>query len=200
MQGHFGQYMNNLIKRTHIHRALLTSNANTLITSCGLYFEASRCTWPTPSDRMWSVSVIFGLGFDVWTEKPLLHWFYGSTNKPHMQGTTSHAKLRAHQAFHLRLPNGLLTLASFLDMATTDALLGVDLLVKPTNLTHETHNLTMPSFEHAKSFTSGSQIVYSILPRSLTWLSRLHRLMVLWLTNKPRWETLLCTGSSMYMI
>jgi hypothetical protein len=122
MQGHFGQYMNNLIKRTHIHRALLTSDANTLITSCGLCFEASRRTWPTPSDRMWSVSVIFRLGFDVWTEKPLLHWFYGSTNKPHMQGTTSHAKLRAHQAFHLRLLNGLLTLASFLDLATTDAL------------------------------------------------------------------------------
>jgi hypothetical protein len=37
------------------------------------------------------------------------------TARPH------HAKRRARQAFHLRCPDGLLSLASFLHLATTDA-------------------------------------------------------------------------------
>jgi hypothetical protein len=37
--------------------------------------------------------------------------------------------------------------------------LGVDFVTKPTNLKHETHNLTTPSFEHVKSFTSGSSLL-----------------------------------------
>jgi hypothetical protein len=63
--------------------------------------------------------------------------------------------------------------------------LGVDFVAKSTNSARKKHNLTTPSFENIMSFTSGSQIVYSILPRSLTWPPHLHRLLVLWLTHKP---------------
>ena len=51
-------------------------------------------------------------------------------------------------------------------------------VAKRTNPVHEMHSLTMPSFEHTKSFTFGARTVYSILHSSLTWLPRLHRLIV----------------------
>jgi hypothetical protein len=82
MQGSFGQYMNNLIKWTHIYRTLLTSNASTSITPLGLRFEASRWTRkPYPSHRA------FGLGFVAQPRNLMVLWV--NHCKPHKLGAAS---------------------------------------------------------------------------------------------------------------
>jgi hypothetical protein len=47
--------------------------------------------------------------------------FVAKPTNPACMAQPYHTKLRAHQAFHLRHPDILLTLASFLDLASTDA-------------------------------------------------------------------------------
>ena len=47
---------------------------------------------------------------------------------------------------------------------------------KPPNPTSKASDLTTPSVEHVKPFTSDAWTVYTVLPRSLTWSSPFHRL------------------------
>jgi hypothetical protein len=78
--------------------------------------EASRRTRiPSPSRQA------LGLGFEAQTEKPSSDGFVAKPPNPAYTARPHHAKRRARQAFHLRRPDGLLSLASFLDLATTDA-------------------------------------------------------------------------------
>jgi hypothetical protein len=78
--------------------------------------EPSRCTRiPSPSRQA------LGLGFEAQTEKPSSDGFVAKPPNPAYTAWPHHAKRRARQAFHLRRPDGLLSLASFLDLATTDA-------------------------------------------------------------------------------
>jgi hypothetical protein len=44
--------------------------------------------------------------------------------------------------------------------------------------THTRPDLTTPSVEHAKPFTSSARMVSSFLPRSLTWPPPMHQLLV----------------------
>jgi hypothetical protein len=78
--------------------------------------EASRRTRiPSPSCQA------LGLGFEAQTEKPSSDGFVAKPPNPVYMAWPHHAKRRARQAFLLRRPDGLLNLASFLDLATTDA-------------------------------------------------------------------------------
>jgi hypothetical protein len=78
--------------------------------------EASRHTRiPSPSRQ------VLGLGFEAQTEKLSSDGFVAKPANPACTARPHHAKRRARQAFQLRLPDGLLSLASFLDLATTDA-------------------------------------------------------------------------------
>jgi hypothetical protein len=47
-----------------------------------------------------------------------------------------------------------------------------------TNPPRTRHNFTMPSFEQVEPFSSNARTICSILPRSLTWSSPMHQLLV----------------------
>jgi hypothetical protein len=60
------------------------------------------------------------LGFEAQTEKPSSDGFVAKPPNPAYTARPHHAKRQARQAFHLQRPDGLLNLATFLDLATTD--------------------------------------------------------------------------------
>jgi hypothetical protein len=78
--------------------------------------EASRRTRIPSSSRQ-----ALGLSFEAQTKKPSSDGFVAKPPNPAYTAWPHHAKRRARQACHLRCPDGLPSLASFLDLATTDA-------------------------------------------------------------------------------
>jgi hypothetical protein len=78
--------------------------------------EASRRTRIPSLSRQ-----ALGLSFEAQTEKPSSDGFVAIPPNPTYTARPHHSKRRARQAFQLRCPDGLLSLASFLDLATTDA-------------------------------------------------------------------------------
>jgi hypothetical protein len=59
--------------------------------------------------------------FEVQTEKPSSDGFLAKPPNPVYKARPHHAKLRARQVFHLRCPDGLFGLATFLDLVVTIA-------------------------------------------------------------------------------
>jgi hypothetical protein len=96
------------IGRPRIHQAFTSSRRK--------HLDHAKCrpprSFPTHPDII----------SDTQTEKPSSDGFVAKPPRPAYTARPHHAKRRARQAFHLRRPDGLLSLASFLDLATTDAL------------------------------------------------------------------------------
>jgi hypothetical protein len=154
-QGHFGQHMKFSIGRLRIHRAFASSQRK--------HLDHVTCrplqSFSTRSDPV-SARRASGLGFLAKLSNP--DGFMVNRRKPHGLSTASTPIPLMTWPPHLPGQTNKISCSTLWSNRGTRQISG-----EPQKTPHASFDLTTPSIGPAKPFTSGSQTVYSILPRSI---------------------------------